>query len=767
MKPVALVIHGDAQVRQDLIGALHKLDVMALGFANADEILGHIASPPQQNVQLFIVDLHLPGIDGWQLCRLLRAPEFSPFNHVPILITSATFTGADTEAISLDLGASAFLASPFTPEAFTAVVQALLLGNKPKTPKRVLIVEDDHEMARLLQKIFTNQNYLITIAQTNAEARACFSRQPADVVLLDYHLPDQNAEALITEFAPLGSATAVVVITGDPDPNLTLRVMRLGADAFLHKPFTPEQVVEVARKAQRERALIRAEELLSQRTRQLQLTQYAMDHASEAVFWIRPDGAFTYANESACQLLGQTRDEVLALHIYDLIPRLSKATWVESWERIRERNGHTFESEFYTPNGRRFSVEISANYLRVEEHEYAFAFVRDITARQRLEEQLRQAERMESIGRLAGGIAHDFNNILQSILGFSELLGTSFPSNDARHRDLGEIKMAAQRAARLTSELLAYSQKQLIEPRVMDINQLITSLHTPSRALLGPNCGLNLVLHPGLARVSIDPIQIERVLTTMARNAHDAMPTGGQFTISTENITLQPGDVGLINEGRHGQFIRIALSDTGRGMASGVLQHIFEPFYSTKGLGKGTGLGLAMSYGIIKQHQGWINVYSEPDHGTTFKLYLPTYATMVADDIAPVAPPDLTNKRILIVEDEPSINEFAARALTRRGYEVQATTSAQEALQIAMHDTVGFALLFSDIVLADGNGIELANQLRARQPALRVILTSGYTDNQTRWPEIALQGYRFLPKPYPASVLLKAVGEFFGDSKKF
>jgi PAS domain S-box-containing protein len=643
------------------------------------------------------------------------------------------------------------------------VVKALLAGQKPNLPQRVLIVEDDQEMARLLQKIFAKHGYLTMIAQTNAEARARFIQQPADVVVLDYHLPDENAEALLAEFAPVGSSTAIVVITGDPDPNLTIRALRKGADAFLHKPFKPEQVVEVARKAHRERALIRAEELLVQRTQQLQLTQYAMDHVGEAVFWIQPDGRFIYANDAACQMLKRTRDEALTLHLYDVVLDLSSARWAESWAHIREHNIHAFAAEFHPQNGRPFPVEISAHYLQVKGQEYAFAFVRDITERRRLEEQLLQANKMESIGRLAGGIAHDFNNILQSILGFSELLGASFAPDDLRLRDLGEIKTAAQRAARLTSELLAYSQKQLIEVRVVDLNLLLTGMQTPLRGLLGADCGLNLVLAPGLARASVDPAQIERVIMTMAQNARDAMTHGGQLTISTENITLQPGDIGLIAEGRHGHFVRIALSDTGRGMAPNVQQHIFEPFFSTKGLGKGTGLGLAMAYGIIKQHKGWINVYSEPDHGTTFKIYLPTCEAHAVVAPAPAAPPGPHNKRILLVEDEPSISEFSARALTRHGYEVQTTTSAQEALQLAARDTADYALLFSDIVLADGNGIELANQLRQRFPALRVMLTSGYTDNQIRWPEIGRQGYRFLPKPYPAAALLKAINELFAD----
>ena len=765
MKPVVLVVHGDGNIRQDLVDTLSRADLTVLGCASAEEALERLIK--ESPVHLFVLDVQLPGINGWQFCRLLRLPHFTAYNQTPILMTSTMFSGADAEAISLDVGANAFLPGPFAPGTFVAAVQALLAGRKPEIPQRVLVVDDDVELSRLLQRVFAKHGYLTAGAASCAEARVRFEQQPADIVVLDYHLPDEDADSLIAKFGVGGRSTAIVVITGDPNPHLPVKLMQAGADTVVRKPFRPEEVVDAARKAQRQRATMRTEELLAQGNRQLQLTQFAMEHAAEPVFWVAPDGQLLYANAAFFDAVGYSPADLTNLHFFELDAHLTKADWPERWRQLREQGTRMFETEFRTREGRIFPVEIVANYLAYEHREYGFVSLRDLSERRRLQEQFWQNERLESIGRLAGGVAHDFNNILQSILGFTELLTTSLPPNDTRQRDLNEIQKAAQRAARLTSELLAYSQKQMIEPRLADLNYLITDLQEALRAQLGPHITLHLALSVEPLRSTVDVAQIERVIKTMTRNATEAMPNGGTFTISTDRITLQPSDASLIAEGRQGHFIRIALSDIGCGISRDVIPHIFEPFYSTKGLGQGTGLGLAMAYGVIKQHQGWINVYSEPGHGTTFKIYLPAQSApaTAAKPILSAAAADLTNKRILLVEDESSISDYASRILTQHGYDVRAVSGVREALEVITEEHAGFALLFSDIVLTDGNGIELADQLRAQQPNLQVVLTSGYTDDQTRWPDIARKNYRFLPKPYPAATLLNCITSILTEKK--
>ena len=765
MKPVVVVVHGEADVRQDLVGVLTKAGLTAQACAAAEEALDYLAEQP--SVQLFVLDIQLPGMDGWKLCRLLRLPALAAYNHTPILMTSAQFCGVDTEAISLDVGANAFLPRPFSADKFLSTIKALLSNLKPQQPQRVLIIEDDPELSRMLQLVFARQGYLTACASTCAEALVRFEQQLPDSIVMDYHLLDADSQQLLPAFRASDRVTAIVAMTGDTDPQLPLNLMRGGVDSVLRKPFKPEEVVAAAQRVQRQRAALHMEKILAPRNRQLQLMEFAVEHSAEPVFWCNPEGRLLYANAALLHALGYARADLANLNICDLDAHLAKADWPEQWRQWREQGVRRFETEFRTQDGRLFPAEIVANYLCHENCEYGCVGLHDLTERRRLQDQYSQNERLESIGRLAGGVAHDFNNILQSILGFSELLVTSLPPNDARQRDLNEIQKAAQRAARLTSELLAYSQKQMIDPRVADINHVITDMQEPLRAQVGPGINLHLDLQADPARVTVDAAQIERVLKTMTRNAAEAMPNGGRFTISTENIVLQPSDIGLIAEGRHGHFIRIALSDTGCGIPRDVLPYIFEPFYSTKGLGQGTGLGLAMAYGIIKQHQGWINVYSEPNHGTTFKIYLPLHATAAPANAtaAPPLPLKVSNKKILLVEDEPSVNEYAERVLSRRGYEVHCVAGVREALQRAEQEGEGYALLFSDIVLLDGNGIELADQLRARQPGLRVLLTSGYTDDQARWPDIAQKNYRFMPKPYPAATLLKTMDELLAEKK--
>ena len=764
MKKVAVIIHSAAAERRGLVELLSGLDLQVLDFADAAQALDHLMK--DDPVHLIVTDLQLPKIDGWQLCRLLRSPEFPQLNRVPLLVTSATFSGADIEAITLDLGANAFLSWPGDPRLVREVAAALLQGQNPLQPQRALLVEDDPETLKLLRRIFTARGYTCAGAANGAEARACFLRDAPDLAVVDYHLPDVAGEDLIAEFSAAGGHTAVVVVTGDSDPRVAIRILGAGANGYVRKPFDPARLALLCQQVRRERAVMRTEELLEQRTRQLRLTQFAVEYAADAVFWIEPDGRFSYVNEAACRLLGYSRSQLLARHVYDIDPLFSRELWAEHWQRLREAGCLLFESQHRAAAGRIFPVEINANFLLFEGHEYDFAFVRDITARQQMERDLLTAEKMESIGRLAGGIAHDFNNVLQTILGYSDILIDGLDAADPRRSDLQEIKKAASRAALLTSQLLAYGQKQMMAPCILDLNELLEHLREPLRNLLGPQIALYLQLEPRLSRIKADPVQLEQVIKTMAVNARDAMSQDGQFTISTANFVLQPADASIISDGRQGQFVRLAVSDTGRGMSHEVQQHIFEPFFSTKGLGKGTGMDLAMAYGVIKQHDGWINVYSEVGQGTTFKTYLPAFSALppAESDPAPVmAAADARRPRkILLVEDEPAIVHFAARVLRQHGYEVCTAMNAAEAQQLFERASDSVALLFCDIILPDQSGLVLAGQCRARQPGLKVLLTSGYTDDKTRWPEIDRNGYRFIPKPYPSTQLLAVVQSLLG-----
>lgn len=381
-----------------------------------------------------------------------------------------------------------------------------------------------------------------------------------------------------------------------------------------------------------------------------------------------------------------------------------------------------------------------------------------------LQQQLQQAAKMEAIGRLAGGVAHDFNNLLQAILGFTELLLAESDAKDARHKDLLQIKKAGTRAADLTRQLLAFGRKQMIEPRILNLNTLIADTEPMLRRLLGEDIRLDAVPTPGIPPIKADPGQIEQIIMNLVVNARDAMPNGGRLTLSTTQVTLQAVDTSVIPEARPGEYICLSVSDTGTGMPREVLQHLFEPFFTTKELGKGSGLGLAVTYGIVKQNNGWINVYSQVDQGTTFRVYFPvsTGTTEIPAD-PPQANDDLPRalqgkgECILLVEDESGVRNMATVVLRKHGYEVLPCESAKEARELFSRAQGRIELLFSDVVLPGKNGIELADLLLTLKPGLPVLLSSGYADERARWNKIEDRGYHFLQKPYPVAILLHTV----------
>jgi len=396
---------------------------------------------------------------------------------------------------------------------------------------------------------------------------------------------------------------------------------------------------------------------------------------------------------------------------------------------------------------------------------------RDITHEIELQQQLQQASKMDAIGRLAGGVAHDFNNLLQAILGFTEILISGVSEKDPQYEDLKEIERAAKRAADLTRQLLAFSRKQRIEPQTLDINHIISDTEKMLHRLMGEDIEIVQLLNPEAKPVLADPNQIEQIIINLAVNARDAMPQGGRLTFSTETVEMRPIDITMIPESHTGVFTCISVSDTGSGISPELLPHLFEPFFTTKGQGKGTGLGLSVIYGIVKQNDGWINVYSQEGQGSTFNVYLPVSKKSITAPSTPTAlppPPDTLpglGKTILLVEDEPGVRSLATLVLQSAGFNVTACENAQVAASVFSRTPKRFDLLFSDVVLPGKNGIELAISLREMAPSLPVLLCSGYADDRVRWASIEKEGFHFINKPYPTAALLRAVLETLHNTK--
>jgi nitrogen-specific signal transduction histidine kinase len=388
---------------------------------------------------------------------------------------------------------------------------------------------------------------------------------------------------------------------------------------------------------------------------------------------------------------------------------------------------------------------------------------RDISERRRLEAQLLHAQKMESVGQLAGGVAHDFNNLLTAISGYADLARATLQPVDAAQGDLEEIQKAVQRASGLTRQLLAFARKQVIAPRILNLNDLIIDVGKLLRRLIGED--IHLVTHTALnlGAVTADPHQIEQLLVNLAVNARDAMPDGGALTIETANTTLNALDVSAQVGMVAGPYVQLVVSDTGVGMDAEVKQHLFEPFFTTKGVGKGTGLGLATCYGIVRQHGGHIAITSEAGRGASVRIVLPRVddlpAERAATDTAIAQPVAQGAETILLVEDEATLRTLAARVLRACGYIVLETIDGVDALQTAQAYAAPIDLLLTDVVMPHMGGPALVAQLAVARPSLKVLFISGYTDNMFVDRGQLDPGINLLQKPFTSAALARKVRE--------
>jgi PAS domain S-box-containing protein len=501
-----------------------------------------------------------------------------------------------------------------------------------------------------------------------------------------------------------------------------------------------------------------------------------VERAKDGVVVVQ-DEACQFVNRAMSEITGYTTEELLGKTLFDLVAPEDRDTIAKSY-RLRmegEKVPAFYEAKFQCRRGLIKNVELSAAVIRYNERPADMLVIRDITDRKRAEEeknkiqeQLLQSQKMEAIGILAGGVAHDFNNLLTTIQGYTSLAMMNIPDSDPVSRDLNQVRQAAGRAANLTRQLLLFSRKQPMEPASVDLNDLVNNLLKMLYRLIGEDITITTALESHLWPVLADEGTIEQVIMNLAVNARDAMPNGGSLTIKTENVTLNKENSQVISEARPGQFVCILIADTGWGMDAKTVERIFEPFFTTKEAGKGTGLGLSVVYGIVKQHRGWINVYSSPGKGSVFKVYLPAFLTRAhreAKEEIPLQEFQGKGERILVVEDEETVRKLTVRMLRKNNYKVDEASNGQEALNIFEQERGKYHLVLSDVVLPDQTGLELVDKLLLRQPELRVLLMSGYTDHKSQWPAIKKMGVRFLQKPYALPDLLRALREIIEAGK--
>jgi len=501
------------------------------------------------------------------------------------------------------------------------------------------------------------------------------------------------------------------------------------------------------------------------------------EDSNDAIFIATRKGELIIANRATLEMFGYTLDEMVHLSIQALFAH------PKEWDRFRkeiEDNGSVrdYSVSMKKKNGEKRTCLLTSSIRRSKEDEILgyHGIVRDITQQKRAEEekesiqaQLLQAQKMEAVGILAGGIAHDFNNLLTIIQGNADIAMLKIDSSDRLFRDMKEIQDAASRAADLTNQLLLFSRKQTMRFCTLNFNKIIEETLKMLHRLIGEDIGIYTDLEQDLWTIRSDRGTMEQVIVNLAVNARDAMPNGGRLTIKTENVLIDDTMYQQMPEVKIGKFIRVKISDEGTGMDPETIQHIFEPFFSTKEQGSGTGLGLSVVYGIVKQHEGWIHVASEINQGTTFEIYLPattSHAHDKKDNEMSVIEYKAHGECILVVEDEKGVLDFTETALKESGYKVFTASSAKEAMKVFTKKGGQFDLVLSDVVLPDKTGVELVSAFLTIRSDLKVLLCSGYTGKKSQWDIIQEKGFPFMHKPYSMQDLILNVRKALTSSRE-
>jgi PAS domain S-box-containing protein len=487
-----------------------------------------------------------------------------------------------------------------------------------------------------------------------------------------------------------------------------------------------------------------------------------VENANDIIYTHDLQGNFTSLNTTGVRLTGYSREEMLRKNITDVLAYEDVELARQMMARkLAGESLTTYDLEIRAKDGRRLALEVSTRLLHQGGKPVGVqGIARDVTQRKELEEQLRQAQKMEAVGRLAGGIAHDFNNLLAVLMGYSELMLDRLEPGGQLHKSAEEIGKAAERAATLTRQLLAFSRKQMLAPKVLDLNAVLEEMQDLLRRLIREDVQLRFVPAAGLGQVRADRGQIEQVILNLALNARDALPHGGKLTIETRNVELDTQYVRRHPVVQPGSFVQLTVSDNGVGMDAETQAHIFEPFFTTKEKGKGTGLGLATVYGIVKQSGGYIWAYSEPGLGSTFKVYLPrVQGTAETARPARAVAPAQASETILLVEDQEAVREVAREFLEASGYRVLESHSPADAVRIAEEFSGEIHLLLTDVVMPEMGGRELADRLQRVRPQMRVLFMSGYTDDAIVHHGVLDPDTAFLQKPFARGSLEQKVRE--------
>jgi two-component system cell cycle sensor histidine kinase/response regulator CckA len=630
---------------------------------------------------------------------------------------------------------------------------------------RILVMENDSSSTQNICGMLENhQNspFQIVLAKSGQGVVPSLVFESVDALLLDMHSLNGAGLARLRELHSQFNSLPILALVPVSDHALGHRVLEVGAAEYLVKENLSSELLQKSLKYAIERT--RAEAAARQSEERF---HELLENTKDILFTLDLEGNVTFLNKSAEDVLGWSRSEARQINIKSLVAPEHLNLCSQMMQRIvNEEPLQHFEISMQRKDGRKVLLQVSARLIRSNgRKEGVQGIARDVTERRHLENMVQQAQKLEAIGRLSGGLAHDFNNLFCVISGHTELMSERLESDHPAFRNLAQIKKAVDSASSLTRQLLAFSRKQVFHPRVLDLNGVVLETQKLMGRLVGGHIELFTSLNPQLRHVRVDPVQMEQVLLNLVLNARDAMPTSGKLTIATSNVDLEEGARSKRAIVPAGNYVVLSVTDNGCGMDEETQSRIFEPFYTTKELGKGTGLGLASVYGIVKQSGGFIWVYSEPGQGTTIKVYLPRVDN-------PATPLPFENSRpearrgtetVLLVENAESLRTLAKELLKSSGYAVLDAENGKEALRIASAFAGTIHLLLTDVIMPGMGGKQLAQQVTSLRPATRVLFMSGYSNDGIVQSGILTSEAPLLEKPFTREILLRRVRQVLDE----